>query len=112
MLHTILIWVLYVAMFAVGFWCLPATAEVPWAGIPGFVAGAIGIVLVQGGIGVYPRLRGLDRERVHGPAGGWRTAQARGAGHGLAHLGGTDLMVIVLGGLSLLLISRSKASTA
>jgi dolichol kinase len=41
-------------MFQVGFHALPMTS-VPFAGVlAGFIAGAVGIVLVQGGIGVYP----------------------------------------------------------
>ncbi|MEX1132367.1 MAG: lysylphosphatidylglycerol synthase transmembrane domain-containing protein, partial [Flavobacteriales bacterium] len=53
--HTFLIWVLYIAMFWVGFMALPGTQEVPFAGVmAGFIAGSVGIVLVQGGIGVYP----------------------------------------------------------
>ena len=38
-----------------GFYCLPTMVDVPFAGIlAGFIAGAVGIILVQGGIGVYP----------------------------------------------------------
>ncbi|MCB0780527.1 MAG: flippase-like domain-containing protein [Flavobacteriales bacterium] len=110
-LHTVLIWVLYVLMFAVGFLCLPATAQVPWSGIlAGFVAGAIGIVLVQGGIGVYPAFVALIVS-VYMPApegGGLLVPEALAMGW-LIWVAQT-LMIIVLGGVSLLLISRSKSS--
>ena len=113
LLHTVLIWVLYVAMFAVGFWCLPATAEVPWAGIlAGFVAGAIGIVLVQGGIGVYPAFVALIVSVYMAPPEGGGLLRPEALAMGWLIWVAQTLMVIVLGGLSLLLISRSKASTA
>ncbi|HRH37442.1 MAG TPA: lysylphosphatidylglycerol synthase transmembrane domain-containing protein, partial [Flavobacteriales bacterium] len=55
LLHTVFIWAAYLGMFWIGFHCLPSTQEVPLAGIlAGFIAGAVGIILVQGGIGVYP----------------------------------------------------------
>lgn len=71
-LHTLLIWAAYVGMFQLGFYALPETAGVPFAGIlAGFVAGAIGIVLVQGGIGVYPAFVALIVSiYMAAPAGG------------------------------------------
>lgn len=58
--HTLIIWVLYVAMIAVNFQAIDATSGLGLdAMLAGFVAGAIGIVLVQGGIGVYPAFVGL-----------------------------------------------------
>jgi len=107
--HTFLIWFLYVLMFAVGFYCLPETSQVPWAGImAGFVAGAIGIVLVQGGIGVYPAFVALIVS-VYMPApegGGLLSPEALAMGW-LIWVAQT-VMTIVLGGISLLLISRTK----
>ncbi len=107
--HTFLIWLLYVLMFAVGFYCLPETSTVPAAGImAGFVAGAIGIVLVQGGIGVYPAFVALIVS-VYMPApegGGLLRPEALAMGW-LIWVAQT-LMTIVLGGLSLLLISRNR----
>lgn len=53
--HTIFIWVMYLAMFYVVFFALPETSDVPMAGVmAAFVVGGLSIVLVQGGIGVYP----------------------------------------------------------
>ncbi len=106
--HTLLIWVLYIAMFWVGFMALPGTQEVPFAGVmAGFIAGSIGIVLVQGGIGVYPAFvalivsvympapEGAGLLRPDALAMGWLIWVAQ------------TLMTIVVGGLSLLLISRT-----
>lgn len=60
LLHTCIIWVLYVLMFALCFQALPETSSMPFAGImAGFIAGTIGLIFVQGGIGVYPALVGI-----------------------------------------------------
>lgn len=111
--HTLLIWSLYVLMFAVGFYCLPETSQVPWAGImAGFVAGSIGIVLVQGGIGVYPAFVALIVS-VYMPTpegGGLLSPEALAMGW-LIWVAQT-IMTIVLGGISLLLISRTKKPAA
>lgn len=53
--HTAFIWIMYLAMFYVVFFALPETSNVPVAGVlASFVVGGLSIVLVQGGIGVYP----------------------------------------------------------
>ncbi|MFT5918728.1 MAG: hypothetical protein ACI9FU_000528, partial [Granulosicoccus sp.] len=53
--HTAFIWFMYMLMFYVAFYALPETSNVPIAGIlASFVMGGLSIVLVQGGIGVYP----------------------------------------------------------
>ena len=73
----------------------------------GFVAGAIGIVLVQGGIGVYPAFVALIVS-IYMPApegGGLLRPEALAMGW-LIWVAQT-VMTIVLGGLSLLLISRT-----
>lgn len=58
--HTLLIWVMYILMFSVCFFALDSTRVLGIdAMLAGFVAGTIGIVLVQGGIGVYPAFVGL-----------------------------------------------------
>lgn len=58
--HTVFIWVMYVLMFSVCFYSIESTSVLGLdAMLAGFVAGTIGIVLVQGGIGVYPAFVGL-----------------------------------------------------
>lgn len=111
-LHTLLIWGLYVAMFGIGFMAFPGTREVPLAGImAGFIAGSIGIVLVQGGIGVYPAFVALIVS-VYMPAegGGLLRPEALAMGWALWTL--QTVMVIVLGGLSLLLTARHRKPAA
>jgi len=56
-LYTLLIWFFYLALFLVCFYALESTSEIPLKVLLlGFIGGAIGIILVQGGIGVYPLL--------------------------------------------------------
>ncbi|MFQ5336018.1 MAG: lysylphosphatidylglycerol synthase transmembrane domain-containing protein, partial [Flavobacteriales bacterium] len=54
-MHTLMIWVLYLGMFYICFFSLQGTASTPFPGVmAAFVIGGLSIVLVQGGIGVYP----------------------------------------------------------
>lgn len=111
-LHTLLIWAAYVGMFQLGFYALPETSGVPFAGIlAGFVAGAVGIVLVQGGIGVYPAFVALIVSiYMAAPAGvGYIRPEALAMGW-LLWVAQT-LMLIVLGGLSLLLLTLKRPAT-
>lgn len=53
--HTIFIWVMYLAMFYAPFLALPETSEASISAVlASFVIASFSIVLVQGGIGVYP----------------------------------------------------------
>ena len=54
-LHTILIWVMYIGMFYICTLSVEDTSNVPIGGVlAAFVMGSISIVLIQGGIGVFP----------------------------------------------------------
>lgn len=109
LLHTLLIWGLYVAMFWVGFFALEGTRAVPPAGImAGFIAGSVGIVLVQGGIGVYPAFVALIVSVYMAPPEGGGLLRPDALAMGWLLWVAQTLMIIVLGGLSLLLISRSR----
>lgn len=112
LLHSLLIWVLYVGMFYVGFLCLPATSAVPLAGVfAGFIAGSVGIILVQGGIGVYPAFVAVIVS-VYMPSivgDGGLHPEALALGWLLWAV--QTVMLVVLGGLSLLLAGRTKPSS-
>jgi len=57
---TVVIWTLYVTMFSVCFYALDSTSHLGIdAMLAGFVAGTVGMIVVQGGIGVYPAFVGL-----------------------------------------------------
>ena len=55
--HSIFIWCMYLLMTWVIFFCLPETSGLGLdVGLAVLVIGSIGIILVQGGIGIYPWL--------------------------------------------------------
>jgi uncharacterized membrane protein YbhN (UPF0104 family) len=111
--HTVLIWTLYVAMFWVGFFALPSTGEVPLAGImAGFVAGSVGIVLVQGGIGAYPAFVALIVGVYMGAPEGGGLIRPDALAMGWLLWVAQSVLLIGLGGISLFLITRKgKPST-
>lgn len=60
LLYTAIIWLCYIGMFAISFQALGQTSEIPFSGILlGFLAGSLGIIFTNGGIGTYPLLVGL-----------------------------------------------------
>ena len=53
--HSINIWLMYLLMTWIVFFCLPETSHLGLdAGLAVLVFGSIGIIIVQGGIGIYP----------------------------------------------------------
>ncbi|MBP7513440.1 MAG: flippase-like domain-containing protein [Flavobacteriales bacterium] len=107
--HTLFIWGSYLAMFKVGFYCLPTMVDVPFAGIlAGFIMGAVGIVLVQGGIGVYPALVALTVGMYMAPSAGGELLRPDALAMGWLLWLAQTLMIIVLGGVSLLLTALQK----
>ncbi|MFT5602928.1 MAG: hypothetical protein ACI9N1_003190 [Flavobacteriales bacterium] len=59
LLHTVLIWTCYVGMFWVVFFATDFTKDLPISAVMiGFVAGTIGFIVTQGGIGTYPIMVG------------------------------------------------------
>ncbi|HQV39280.1 MAG: flippase-like domain-containing protein [Flavobacteriales bacterium] len=109
LLHTLIIWAAYVGMFKLGFYALPETVDVPMAGIlAGFVAGAVGIVLVQGGIGVYPAFVALIVSIYMLPPVGGGYIRPEALAMGWLLWVAQTLMLIVLGGLSLLLLAIKR----
>jgi len=108
-LHTFLIWTLYVAMFWVGFYSLPTTSDVPAAGImAGFLAGSVAIMLVQGGIGVFPAFVALVIGTYMAPPEGGGLIRPDALAMGWLLWVAQTLMIITLGGVSLLLVSRNR----
>jgi len=108
-LHTFIIWTLYVAMFWVGFYALPTTSVVPVAGImAGFLAGSVGIILVQGGIGVFPAFVALIVGMYMAPPEGGGLIRPDALAMGWLLWVAQTLMIITLGGVSLLLVSRNR----
>lgn len=97
-LHTLFIWVMYLLMFYVIKYALPETESLTIAGfMAAFIVGSFAISTTNGGIGVYPiamgavlLLFGINQQA--GEAFGW------------IMWGSQTLMVVILGGLSLLIL--------
>jgi glycosyltransferase 2 family protein len=100
--YSLSIWVLYFFMLYVCFFCFDQTSSLgPGAGLSALVLGSIGIMITPGGIGLYPAiiqetllLYGITN--TTGLALGWIAWTAQ------------TVMILALGGLSLILLSFNK----
>lgn len=105
--HTLFIWVLYVVYFAICFFALEETSNVPYTGmLIAFLAGSLGITLTNGGIGIFPLVVGLVVEYyLKGQYGD----QAWGIGCALGAIiwSSQTLLIIVLGALSFFLLPKN-----
>lgn len=53
--HTFFIWIMYLGLYWICFFSIPETSDIDFRGmLLGFLAGGLSIIIVQGGIGVYP----------------------------------------------------------
>lgn len=112
-LHTLAIWAAYLGMFQIGFYCLPSMSDVPFAGIlAGFIAGAVGIILVQGGIGVYPAFVALIVGVYMAVPEGGGLLRPDALAMGWLLWAAQMVMLIVLGGVSLLLTALQRTPSA
>jgi hypothetical protein len=113
LLHTLLIWGLYVATFILAFNAIPTTNDIPLAGLlAGFIAGSVGIILVQGGIGVYPAFVALIVGMYMAPPEGGGLIRPDALAIGWLLWLVQTAMLIGLGGLSLLLAARDRKKNA
>lgn len=111
--HTFLIWGLYIGSFVIGFQALPSTTSIPVGGLlAGFIAGSVGIILVQGGIGVFPAFVALVVGMYMAPPEGGGLIRPDALAIGWLLWVAQTLMLIVLGGLSLLLAARDRKPAA
>lgn len=100
--YTVGIWSLYYFMLYLCFYCFPETSGLSLgAGLSALVLGSIGIMITPGGIGLYPAiiqetllLYGI--QNTTGLALGWITWSSQ------------TLMILVVGGVSLLLLTFNK----
>ncbi len=105
-LHTFLIWGSYLIMFALPFWAIDATAEVPISGMfLAFIFGAVGISFTNGGMGAYPLLIGITTAYYINAAGG-PDALAVGNALGMVIWATQTIFLILLGLISLVLMPR------
>ncbi len=105
--HTLLIWLSYVAMFSVCFFALDSTATLGIdAMLAGFVAGTLGMIVVQGGIGVYPAFVGLIITIYLAPNSGL-SISPQALAFGWIIWTSQTIMMIVLGLISYLINSKN-----
>lgn len=94
--HTLFIWIMYLAMFYVTTFALPETSNLPIAALlVGFIAASFSIAATNGGIGSYPLA-------VYAAFSLFNVAEDPGIAIGWILWSSQTLMVIVLGGLSLI----------
>ena len=111
-LHTFIIWGLYIVVFIMGFQALPSTSHVPLGGLlTGFIAGSVGIILVQGGIGVFPAFVALIVGMYMAPPEGGGLIRPDALAIGWLLWLVQTVVLIGLGGLSLLLAARDRKTT-
>lgn len=107
--HTLFIWIVYVAFFGVCFFSLESTQEVPLGGVLiGFIAGTLGIMFTNGGMGAYPMLVGIVITFYLGATLGEDEAKGVGNALGMMIWATQTIMMILLGLLSLFLVQREK----
>jgi uncharacterized protein (TIRG00374 family) len=97
-LHSLNIWFMYFLMTLIVFRCLPATAHLgPDAALSVLMLGSIGIMLVQGGIGLYPLIV-AEALTLYG------ITSTTGYAMGWLLWSGQTAMVIIAGLVSLILL--------
>jgi hypothetical protein len=96
--HTLFIWIMYLLMFYVIKYAIPETNSLSLAGfMAAFIVGSVAITTTNGGIGVYPIAMGAVLLL-------FGVNQQAGEAFGWIMWGSQTLMVVILGGLSLLFL--------
>jgi len=108
--YTLAIWVLYIGFFALCFFSLEETKDIPIGGILiGFIAGTIGIMVTNGGMGAYPLLVGIVISFYIGDTLGEEEAKGIGNALGMMIWASQTIMMVVLGLISLLLVQKNQS---
>ncbi|MEX1190679.1 MAG: lysylphosphatidylglycerol synthase transmembrane domain-containing protein [Brumimicrobium sp.] len=107
--YTLLIWALYMTFFGICFYSFEETSSFPMRGILiGYIAGTLGIMFTNGGVGAYPYLVGVVVTFYMG--GQFDTAEeSEGIGKALGMIIWLSQTVgmIILGLISLVLLPRN-----
>ena len=102
--YSLLIWVLYFFMLYVCFFCFPETSGLSLgAGLSALVLGSVGIMITPGGIGLYPAIV-QETLRLYG------TSLTTGLALGWIAWTAQTSMILIVGGVSLLLLSFNRKS--
>ena len=108
--HTLLIWGAYLLMFALPFWALEETANIPVSGMfLAFIFGAIGISFTNGGMGAYPLLIGITTAYYLNEMG-VPDSLAIGNALGMVIWATQTIFLILLGLISLVLMPKKYAA--
>ncbi|MFH1160347.1 MAG: lysylphosphatidylglycerol synthase transmembrane domain-containing protein [bacterium] len=101
--YSLLIWTLYFFMLYVCFFCFRETSDLSFgAALSALVLGSVGIMVTPGGIGLYPAII-QETMKLYG------TSLVTGLALGWIAWTAQTLMVIVVGGISLLLLTFNKS---
>ncbi len=108
--HTLIIWGCYVGMFWVVFFTTDFTKGLPASAIMiGFVAGTIGFIITQGGIGTYPIMVGSVVTFYRTPELLLESgATGQDVGFGMLVWASQTILIVVLGLVSLALVQKKK----
>lgn len=107
-LHTFFIWVSYITYFGVCFYSLEETKDFPISGILlGFIAGSLGIMFTNGGIGTFPLLVGLVVNFVMKD----KTPNALAIGNAIGMIiwASQTILLIILGLISFILLPKNHS---
>lgn len=103
--HTLFIWISYITYFGVCFFSLEETKDFPLSGILlGFIAGSLGIMFTNGGIGTFPLLVGLVVNFVMKD----KTPNALAIGNAIGMIiwASQTILLIILGLISFILLPK------
>jgi glycosyltransferase 2 family protein len=105
-LHTLFIWVAYIAYFGIAFFSLEETKDFPFSGILlGFIAGSLGIIFTNGGLGVFPLLIGLVVELILHDKN--PNALAIGNALGMIIWASQTILLVILGLISFIFLPKN-----
>ena len=104
--HTLIIWISYLVMFALPFYAIEGTSNVPFSGmLLAFSFGALGISFTNGCMGAYPLLIGITTA-YYLQKQGVENADAIGNALGMVIWATQTIFLILLGLISLVLMPR------
>lgn len=104
--HTLFIWVSYIGYFGIAFFALEETKDFPFSGILlGFIAGSLGIIFTNGGLGVFPLLIAMVVQLVLQDK--LPNALAIGNALGMIIWASQTLMLVLLGLLSFIFLPKN-----
>ena len=108
--HTLIIWISYLVMFALPFYAIEGTSNVPFSGmLLAFSFGALGISFTNGGMGAYPLLIGITTA-YYLQKQGVENADAIGNALGMVIWATQTIFLILLGLISFILMPRKYKS--